>query len=202
MARRGGPRVGGGLAARPAPSIPEEGRRPQPAARTACAAMAVIVREAGKTLATCWETCARPSTSCATTRGEARRLSACPVSLRGPTGETNTMELRGRGPFACISRRNFPVVIFTGQVAAARRPDPGAGRAGRADAHRRVPGAAEPLNAAGLPPGVLQPWAGRRRGGGDAGEGSERGGRRLHRLQRHRLGDPERAAERRGAKCR
>ncbi len=42
-----------------------------------------------------------------------------PVSLKGPTGETNTIELRGRGPFACISPWNFPLAIFTGQVAAA-----------------------------------------------------------------------------------
>jgi len=42
-----------------------------------------------------------------------------PVNLPGPTGERNTIELRGRGPFACISPWNFPLAIFTGQVAAA-----------------------------------------------------------------------------------
>ena len=52
-------------------------------------------------------------------RHEARRLFAGPVALKGPTGETNTLELRGRGPFACISPWNFPLAIFTGQVAAA-----------------------------------------------------------------------------------
>ena len=35
------------------------------------------------------------------------------------SGETNTLELRGRGVFACISPWNFPLAIFTGQVAAA-----------------------------------------------------------------------------------
>ncbi len=39
--------------------------------------------------------------------------------LTGPTGETNDLELRGRGVFACISPWNFPLAIFTGQIAAA-----------------------------------------------------------------------------------
>jgi RHH-type proline utilization regulon transcriptional repressor/proline dehydrogenase/delta 1-pyrroline-5-carboxylate dehydrogenase len=42
-----------------------------------------------------------------------------PLSLPGPTGESNELWLRGRGPFACISPWNFPLAIFTGQVAAA-----------------------------------------------------------------------------------
>jgi RHH-type proline utilization regulon transcriptional repressor/proline dehydrogenase/delta 1-pyrroline-5-carboxylate dehydrogenase len=39
--------------------------------------------------------------------------------LPGPTGESNELWLRGRGPFVCISPWNFPLAIFTGQVAAA-----------------------------------------------------------------------------------
>jgi RHH-type transcriptional regulator, proline utilization regulon repressor / proline dehydrogenase / delta 1-pyrroline-5-carboxylate dehydrogenase len=50
--------------------------------------------------------------------GEARRLFA-PEPLPGPTGESNTLQLEGRGVFACISPWNFPLAIFTGQVAAA-----------------------------------------------------------------------------------
>jgi RHH-type transcriptional regulator, proline utilization regulon repressor / proline dehydrogenase / delta 1-pyrroline-5-carboxylate dehydrogenase len=42
-----------------------------------------------------------------------------PVVLRGPTGERNTLGMRGRGVFVCISPWNFPLAIFTGQVAAA-----------------------------------------------------------------------------------
>jgi RHH-type proline utilization regulon transcriptional repressor/proline dehydrogenase/delta 1-pyrroline-5-carboxylate dehydrogenase len=49
---------------------------------------------------------------------QARILSE-PVQLAGPTGERNTLRLRGRGVFACISPWNFPVSIFTGQVSAA-----------------------------------------------------------------------------------
>lgn len=42
-----------------------------------------------------------------------------PQSLPGPTGEHNELRLRGRGVFVCISPWNFPLAIFTGQVAAA-----------------------------------------------------------------------------------
>ena len=44
---------------------------------------------------------------------------AGPLALCGPVGETNHWELRGRGIFACISPWNFPLAIFTGQIAAA-----------------------------------------------------------------------------------
>jgi RHH-type proline utilization regulon transcriptional repressor/proline dehydrogenase/delta 1-pyrroline-5-carboxylate dehydrogenase len=39
--------------------------------------------------------------------------------LAGPVGETNMLELRGRGTFVCISPWNVPLAIFTGQIAAA-----------------------------------------------------------------------------------
>jgi RHH-type proline utilization regulon transcriptional repressor/proline dehydrogenase/delta 1-pyrroline-5-carboxylate dehydrogenase len=42
-----------------------------------------------------------------------------PTVLRGPTGEKNSLGMRGRGVFVCISPWNFPLAIFTGQVAAA-----------------------------------------------------------------------------------
>ncbi len=42
-----------------------------------------------------------------------------PTVMPGPTGERNTYGLRGRGVFVCISPWNFPLAIFTGQVAAA-----------------------------------------------------------------------------------
>ena len=49
---------------------------------------------------------------------EARRQFAV-EALPGPTGESNTLQLSGRGVFVCISPWNFPLAIFTGQVAAA-----------------------------------------------------------------------------------
>lgn len=49
---------------------------------------------------------------------EAERVMA-PQTLPGPTGESNTLRLEGRGPWVCISPWNFPLAIFVGQVAAA-----------------------------------------------------------------------------------
>ena len=63
------------------------------------------------------------------------------LRLPGPTGEKNELSLHGRGVFACIAPWNFPLAIFTGQVAAAlacrqcRR-----GKARGADAARRLRG--------------------------------------------------------------
>ncbi|MBS0312688.1 MAG: bifunctional proline dehydrogenase/L-glutamate gamma-semialdehyde dehydrogenase PutA [Proteobacteria bacterium] len=42
-----------------------------------------------------------------------------PVTLPGPTGESNVLHPRGRGVWVCISPWNFPLAIFLGQVAAA-----------------------------------------------------------------------------------
>ena len=42
-----------------------------------------------------------------------------PIVLPGPTGELNTLSMRGKGVFIAISPWNFPLAIFTGQVTAA-----------------------------------------------------------------------------------
>lgn len=39
--------------------------------------------------------------------------------LKGPTGETNIYSFQSRGVFVCISPWNFPIAIYTGQIAAA-----------------------------------------------------------------------------------
>ncbi|HVE54710.1 MAG TPA: L-glutamate gamma-semialdehyde dehydrogenase [Ramlibacter sp.] len=49
---------------------------------------------------------------------EAERIMQ-PVTLPGPTGESNVLRLTARGAWVCISPWNFPLAIFTGQVAAA-----------------------------------------------------------------------------------
>jgi RHH-type proline utilization regulon transcriptional repressor/proline dehydrogenase/delta 1-pyrroline-5-carboxylate dehydrogenase len=49
----------------------------------------------------------------------AERQFAAPTVLDGPVGEVNQLALHGRGIFACISPWNFPLAIFTGQIAAA-----------------------------------------------------------------------------------
>lgn len=47
------------------------------------------------------------------------RTSFNPEPLPGPTGESNQLQLHGRGVFVCISPWNFPLAIYIGQIAAA-----------------------------------------------------------------------------------
>ncbi|MBX9684268.1 MAG: bifunctional proline dehydrogenase/L-glutamate gamma-semialdehyde dehydrogenase PutA [Hyphomicrobium sp.] len=81
--------------------------------------MSALVREGGKTLEAAQAELREAVDYLRYYAVEARRLFAEPVHLKGPTGEENTLTLRGRGPFACISPWNFPLAIFTGQIAAA-----------------------------------------------------------------------------------
>ncbi|MGQ2979897.1 MAG: L-glutamate gamma-semialdehyde dehydrogenase [Polaromonas sp.] len=87
--------------------------------------------------------------------GEAERIMA-PMTLPGPTGETNELRLRARGVWVCISPWNFPLAIFTGQVAAALATGNGV----LAKPAEQTPGVASEmvglLHAAGVPAGVLQ----------------------------------------------
>lgn len=81
--------------------------------------MAALIREAGKTLDAAQSEIREAVDYLRYYANEARRLFSEPVTLKGPTGEENTLSLRARGPFACISPWNFPLAIFTGQIAAA-----------------------------------------------------------------------------------
>ncbi|ODT84521.1 bifunctional proline dehydrogenase/L-glutamate gamma-semialdehyde dehydrogenase PutA [Phenylobacterium sp. SCN 70-31] len=81
--------------------------------------IAVCVREAGKTLADAVAEVREAADFCRYYALLAERQFGAPETLRGPVGETNRLELRGRGVFVCISPWNFPLAIFTGQVAAA-----------------------------------------------------------------------------------
>ncbi|HMN38952.1 MAG TPA: bifunctional proline dehydrogenase/L-glutamate gamma-semialdehyde dehydrogenase PutA [Hyphomicrobium sp.] len=81
--------------------------------------LAALVREAGKTLEAAQAELREAVDYLRYYAVEARRLFASPVSLKGPTGEENILYLRARGVFASISPWNFPLAIFTGQVAAA-----------------------------------------------------------------------------------
>ncbi|MFN3625098.1 MAG: bifunctional proline dehydrogenase/L-glutamate gamma-semialdehyde dehydrogenase PutA [Hyphomicrobium sp.] len=81
--------------------------------------MAIIGREAGKTLEDAQGDVREAIDFLRYYAAEARRKFAGPILLPGPTGERNTLTLHGRGVFACISPWNFPLAIFTGQVAAA-----------------------------------------------------------------------------------
>ncbi len=80
--------------------------------------MALLVAEAGKTLADALGEVREAVDYCRYYAREARRCGAV-ERLPGPTGELNELSLRGRGVFACISPWNFPLAIFLGQVAAA-----------------------------------------------------------------------------------
>jgi RHH-type transcriptional regulator, proline utilization regulon repressor / proline dehydrogenase / delta 1-pyrroline-5-carboxylate dehydrogenase len=86
---------------------------------------------------------------------QAERVMA-PISLLGPTGETNELRLIARGPWVCISPWNFPLAIFAGQVAAALAT----GNTVLAKPAEQTPGVAQAmvglLHKAGAPTGALQ----------------------------------------------
>jgi RHH-type proline utilization regulon transcriptional repressor/proline dehydrogenase/delta 1-pyrroline-5-carboxylate dehydrogenase len=81
--------------------------------------MAVLAREAGKTLPDGLGEVREAADFCRYYAMLTRRHFAAPEDLAGPTGESNRLQLAGRGPFVCISPWNFPLAIFVGQVAAA-----------------------------------------------------------------------------------
>ena len=81
--------------------------------------IALLAREGGKTLDDAVAEVREAADFCRYYAHLAETDFAGPVALRGPVGETNHWELRGRGVFACISPWNFPLAIFTGQIAAA-----------------------------------------------------------------------------------
>jgi RHH-type proline utilization regulon transcriptional repressor/proline dehydrogenase/delta 1-pyrroline-5-carboxylate dehydrogenase len=83
------------------------------------------------------------------------RTRLAPMTLPGPTGESNELRLHGRGVFVCISPWNFPLAIFGGQVAAALV----GGNVVAAKPAEQTPGVAsafvELLHEAGVPRGAL-----------------------------------------------
>ncbi|HEX2593054.1 MAG TPA: bifunctional proline dehydrogenase/L-glutamate gamma-semialdehyde dehydrogenase PutA, partial [Rhizomicrobium sp.] len=81
--------------------------------------MALAVREAGKTLPNALGEIREAVDFLRYYAGRARDQFAGPIALPGPTGETNELRLHGKGVFACISPWNFPLAIFTGQIAGA-----------------------------------------------------------------------------------
>ncbi|TPW08742.1 MAG: proline dehydrogenase / delta 1-pyrroline-5-carboxylate dehydrogenase [Alphaproteobacteria bacterium] len=81
--------------------------------------VALIAREAGRTFQDGVDEVREAVDFCRYYATEAERLFGAPQRLPGPAGETNVLELSGRGVFACISPWNFPLAIFTGQIAAA-----------------------------------------------------------------------------------
>jgi RHH-type proline utilization regulon transcriptional repressor/proline dehydrogenase/delta 1-pyrroline-5-carboxylate dehydrogenase len=80
--------------------------------------LAILVREGGKTLPDAHAE-VREAVDFLRYYAVQARAQLAATRLPGPTGESNHLALAGRGVFVCISPWNFPLAIFTGQVAAA-----------------------------------------------------------------------------------
>ena len=81
--------------------------------------IALLQREGGKTLDDGVSELREAIDFCNFYAAEGRRLFGDGETMPGPTGESNTLRLRGRGVFVAISPWNFPLAIFLGQIAAA-----------------------------------------------------------------------------------
>jgi RHH-type proline utilization regulon transcriptional repressor/proline dehydrogenase/delta 1-pyrroline-5-carboxylate dehydrogenase len=81
--------------------------------------LALCIREGGRTLPDSISELREAVDFLRYYAAQAKRELAAPVRLPGPTGENNELSTHGRGVFLCISPWNFPLAIFTGQVAAA-----------------------------------------------------------------------------------
>jgi len=118
--------------------------------------VALCCREAGKSIPDGIAEVREAADFCRYYAARARETFAVPLELPGPTGERNQLSLHGRGVFACISPWNFPLAIFTGQVAAALA----AGNTVVAKPAEQTPliaaRAVELLRAAGIPDAALQ----------------------------------------------
>ena len=80
--------------------------------------IALLQSEGGKTIDDCVAEVREAADFCRYYAAAARRT-LMPQQLPGLTGESNELRYRGRGVFVCISPWNFPLAIFTGQIAAA-----------------------------------------------------------------------------------
>jgi len=119
-------------------------------------AMAICVREAGKSIPDAVAEVREAVDFCRYYAARARADFSGPVPLPGPTGESNSIRLAGRGVFVCISPWNFPLAIFLGQVTAALA----AGNAVIAKPAEQTPliaaWAVRQLHRAGVPGDVVQ----------------------------------------------
>jgi RHH-type proline utilization regulon transcriptional repressor/proline dehydrogenase/delta 1-pyrroline-5-carboxylate dehydrogenase len=118
--------------------------------------LSLLVREAGKTLPDAVAEIREAVDFCRYYAARGRELFAAPQVMPGPTGERNTLSLHSRGVFVCVSPWNFPLAIFSGQIAAAlmagnaviAKPAPVTPLIAHAMTHL--------LHAAGVPGAVLQ----------------------------------------------
>ena len=114
----------------------------------------LLVKEAHKTLGDCVAEVREAVDFCRYYADQAQ-IRLQDQALPGPTGESNTLRLNGRGVFVCISPWNFPLAIFAGQVVAALV----AGNAVAAKPAEQTPAVAarmvELLHEAGVPKDAL-----------------------------------------------
>lgn len=80
--------------------------------------MFLCVREGGRCIKDALSEVREAIDSCRYYAMQARKTLSRQV-LPGPTGESNTFSMHGRGVILCISPWNFPVAIFTSQIIAA-----------------------------------------------------------------------------------
>ena len=80
--------------------------------------IALLQVEGGKTIDDCVSEMREAADFCRYYAAQARHT-LLPKQLPGPTGESNELRYRGRGVVVCISPWNFPLAIFTGQIAGA-----------------------------------------------------------------------------------
>jgi len=80
---------------------------------------ALCIREGGRTLSDALAEIREAVDLCRYYAAGAIELFGQAKRLPGPTGEENSLWQYGRGVFVCISPWNFPIAIFTGQIAAA-----------------------------------------------------------------------------------
>ncbi len=116
--------------------------------------IALLQSEGGKTLDDCVSELRETADFCRYYAAQAHRTLSS-QRLPGPTGESNELRYRGRGVIVCISPWNFPLAIFTGQIAAALA----AGNAVVAKPAEQTPlvayEAVKLLHAAGVPTSAL-----------------------------------------------
>jgi RHH-type proline utilization regulon transcriptional repressor/proline dehydrogenase/delta 1-pyrroline-5-carboxylate dehydrogenase len=81
--------------------------------------MYLAQQEAGKNVPDCIAEVREAVDFCRYYAQQAEEHLACGQKMPGPTGESNYLYNQGRGVFVCISPWNFPLAIYTGQIAAA-----------------------------------------------------------------------------------
>ncbi|MVT68842.1 bifunctional proline dehydrogenase/L-glutamate gamma-semialdehyde dehydrogenase PutA [Bradyrhizobium pachyrhizi] len=117
--------------------------------------LALLQSEGGKTLDDALSEVREAIDFCRYYAALGQKLFGAGETMPGPTGESNVLELHGRGAFVAISPWNFPLAIFLGQVTAALM----AGNAVIAKPAEQTPRiAAEAvalLRQAGVPPSAL-----------------------------------------------